>query len=245
MGMPVRIRFYCPPATRPHVAASTAFARVAALDRMMSDYRPDSELSRLGGIGRGAGSTASPDLFAVLERAVEIARVRPVAPSIPPSAVGRALARRAQDRRMPDRDSAGGRARACGLATHRLDPSRRAVRLAAPEMRLDLGGIAKGYILQQALALDGAARRHARPRRGWRRHRRRRRPARRGGWRIDVSGADATFAARAARLTNAALATSGPDGAVRRDRRRPILARRRSANRLGLTNHVDRARHRP
>ena len=77
-------------------------------------------------------------------------------------------------------------------------------------MRLDLGGIAKGYILQQALGamvplgvtqalveaggdiVVGDA------------------PPGRDGWRIDVAGSDAVFAARAARLTNAALATSGP-----------------------------------
>ena len=91
-----------------------------------------------------------------------------------------------------------------------LDHARRAVRLARPGMRLDLGGITKGYILQQALAamaphgvtsalleaggdvVVGDA------------------PPERDGWRIEVENVDASFAARAARLTNAALATSGP-----------------------------------
>jgi thiamine biosynthesis lipoprotein len=77
-------------------------------------------------------------------------------------------------------------------------------------MRLDLGGIAKGYILQEALhvlrstgvtralvesggdIVVGDA------------------PPGRAGWRIDVPGADAAFAARAATLSNAALSTSGP-----------------------------------
>ena len=77
-------------------------------------------------------------------------------------------------------------------------------------MRLDLGGIAKGYILQEALAdrcgrlgvtralaesggdiVVGDA------------------PPGRNGWTIDVPGADLAFRERASRLTNSALSTSG------------------------------------
>ena len=76
-------------------------------------------------------------------------------------------------------------------------------------MRLDLGGIAKGYVLQEALrVLDargvpralveaggdivaGDA------------------PPGRTGWRIDTPGADEAVTTRAAALTRAALATSG------------------------------------
>jgi thiamine biosynthesis lipoprotein len=76
-------------------------------------------------------------------------------------------------------------------------------------MRLDLGGIAKGYILQEALAtlrLAGVTRAlvesggdivvgDA--------------PPGRDGWTIHVSGADPDFRAAASRLTNSALSTSG------------------------------------
>jgi thiamine biosynthesis lipoprotein len=77
-------------------------------------------------------------------------------------------------------------------------------------MRLDLGGVAKGYILDQAravLASRGIARAlieaggdlvvgDA--------------PPGREGWTIDTPEATGAFAGRARRLTNAALATSGP-----------------------------------
>jgi thiamine biosynthesis lipoprotein len=76
-------------------------------------------------------------------------------------------------------------------------------------MRLDLGGIAKGYILQDALRVlrdHGSTRALieaggdvvvADP------------PPERSGWRIATPGADPAFRARASSLTNAALATSG------------------------------------
>lgn len=47
MGMPVRIVMYTPDEPTARLAASAAFTRVAALDAMMSDYRPDSEVRRL------------------------------------------------------------------------------------------------------------------------------------------------------------------------------------------------------
>ena len=60
MGLPVRIRVYSPTEER---AVAAVFARVAELDGMMSDYRPDSELRRLG----ETAPAVSPDLFAGLD----------------------------------------------------------------------------------------------------------------------------------------------------------------------------------
>jgi FAD:protein FMN transferase len=206
MGLAVRIRLYSPTEAGAGSAAAAAFARVAELDRMMSDYRPDSELRRLG----EASTPVSPDLFAVLARAVEMAEATDGAfdPTVGPLV---ALWREARHTRlMPDRSARTAALGQVGWRHIKLDPARRTVRLARPGMRLDLGGIAKGYILQQALAamaphgvtralleaggdiVVGDA------------------PPGRDGWRIDVEGADPRFVARAAALTNAALATSGP-----------------------------------
>jgi FAD:protein FMN transferase len=209
MGLPVRILLYGATEEAAKMAAAAAFARVAVLDQMMSDYRPDSELSRLGMVG-GKWSIVSPDLFAVLARAVDVARATDGAfdPTVGPLV---ALWRDArQRRRLPDTAAVAAARRLVGWRHIRLDASRHAVRLERSGMRLDLGGIAKGYILQQALgsmaplgvtrvlvdaggdiAVGDA-------------------PPGREGWTIDVTGAQAAFVARAARLTNAALATSGP-----------------------------------
>ena len=146
MGLAVRIRLYSPSEAGAGRAAAAAFARVAELDRMMSDYRPDNELRSLG------EPTVSPDVYAVLARALEIAEATDGAfdPTVGPLV---ALWRDARKTgRMPDPSV---RETALGLVGWRhvhLDRARRTVRLARPGMRLDLGGVAKGYILQQALA---------------------------------------------------------------------------------------------
>jgi FAD:protein FMN transferase len=208
MGMPVRITLYAP-LEQGRAAARRGFDRIAMLDRMMSDYRPDSELRRLEERS-GEWVGVSAELFAVLMRSTAIASASGGAfdPTIGP-VVG--LWRRArQTGRLPDPAQLE-RARAlAGWRFVELDPRRLAIRLAKPGMQLDLGGIAKGYILQDAL---GTLRDHGvsralvagggdivagDPPPGAR------------GWRIDAPGASPDLAARASELAHAALATSGP-----------------------------------
>ena len=209
MGMPVRVRMYAASSEEARQAVIAAFARIGILDGMMSDYRSDSELRQLSTRGR-AWQNVSPELYDVLLRAVEIARATGGAfdPSVGSLVLLWREARR--NTRMPDASAIARAKEAIGWQRIEFDKPRRAVRLNRPGMRLDVGGIAKGYILQDALhTLRSAGVRRALIEAGGdivvgda--------PPDRDGWRIDVIGADANFIARAAKLTNAALATSGP-----------------------------------
>jgi FAD:protein FMN transferase len=210
MGLPVRILLHAPDAGRAQSATAAAFARIAALDRMMSDYRPDSELRRLEA-GGTAWTPVSPDLLEVLTTAVTIARATDGAfdPTVGPLVQLWRASRKSGKLPAPDALEA---ARALvGWRHLEIDRGRGAIRLAKPGMRLDLGGIAKGYILQQALRtlrqaglgralidtggdiIVGSG------------------PPGLAGWRIDAADADAVFRQRASQLTNAALATSGDE----------------------------------
>ena len=209
MGLPVRLALHATGEQDATNAARLAFARIAALDRMMSDYRPDSELRRLESPA-GRRVVVSRELFTVVQRAVEISRATGGAfdPTVAPLvAVWREARRTGRMPRPEDLD----RARALtGSDRIALDSVRLSIRLEQPGMRLDLGGIAKGYILQEALAMlrsSGVTRAlvesggdivvgDA--------------PPGRDGWTIDVSCGDAPFRARASNLTNSALSTSGP-----------------------------------
>ncbi len=207
MGLPVRILLHASDERRAETAMGAAFARIAALDRMMSDYQPDSELRRLEG---GAGWTpVSPDLLEVLSTAVSVARATDGAfdPTVGPLV---ALWRETRKTGKLPAPAALEAARALvGWKHLEIDRARGAVRLAKSGMRLDLGGIAKGYILQQALrtlrqgglgralvesggdVVVGSG------------------PPGLAGWRVEAPAADAIFRQRASQLTNAALATSG------------------------------------
>lgn len=207
MGLPVRILLHASDERRAQAGARAAFARIADLDAMMSDYRPDSELRRLE--GRAGWTPVSPDLLEVLTTAVSVARATDGAfdPTVGPLV---ALWREARTTGKLPAPAALEAARALvGWRHLEIDRAAGMVKLARPGMRLDLGGIAKGYILQQALRslrmsgnnralvesggdiIVGSG------------------PPGLAGWRIDARDADAIFRRRASELTNAALATSG------------------------------------
>jgi thiamine biosynthesis lipoprotein len=209
MGMPVRIVLHAPDDATAIAAASTAFRRVARLEDIFSDYRADSELRRLE-LRAGGWVAVSEPLFRVLQRALHIARVTEGAfdPTAGPLVALWREARRAGTRPAPALlDSAR---LLTGWHLLHLDTARRTVRLARAGMRLDLGGIAKGFILDAALRslhehgihaalihaggdiVVGAA------------------PPGTSGWSIATPGAGTAFAARAGSLTHAAIATSGP-----------------------------------
>ena len=208
MGMRVRLVLHAPGDGTARRAAAAAFDRIAALDRMMSDYRDDSELRRLDARPQ-EWIPASEELFAVLTRAVEIADATGGAfdPTVAPVVALWRASRKSG--RLPERSNLETARALVGWRYVELDPSRRAMRLARIGVRLDLGGIAKGYILQEALRtlrehgvtsvlleaggdiVVGDA------------------PPGRPGWRIDTPNADHAFSDRASKLCNAALATSG------------------------------------
>lgn len=210
MGVGVRIVLYAPDDATARAAARAAFARMEALEDVMSDYRQESELRRLERDRAGAWIPVSGELFAVLARAVEIARASDGAfdPTVGPLVSLWRAARR--NGRLPDEAALDSARALVGWERLTLDSSRHTVRLAAAGMRLDLGGIAKGYITQAALETlreHGVCRALIEaggdivagdP------------PPARSGWQVDAPGADALVATRAARLSGEAIATSGP-----------------------------------
>ena len=178
-------------------ALRAAFARIRDLDARLSDYREDSELNRVSREACKAPAPVSADLFAVLARAVEISARSGGAFDVTSGALTRALAPRPAGE-APARPAAAIAAarRRAGRRHLVLDSANRSLYFRRPGIRLDLGGIAKGYAADQALVelrrprnRASSRRRCRRYRRGRpaageigldRRHRRRRQPRRHG-----------------------------------------------------------------
>src|SRR2546429_5338957 len=73
MGVAVRIELYAPDDAAARVAARAAYARIAELEDIMSDYRPGSEVRRLAERPRTAVPVSEP-LFARVGPALELGR---------------------------------------------------------------------------------------------------------------------------------------------------------------------------
>jgi thiamine biosynthesis lipoprotein len=150
MGINARLVVYAPDRPAAEEACTAAFARIAALDSIMSDYRRDSELTRLGARAGGPPVRVSPDLFLLLRRAQEVARHSRGAFDVtagPLIALWR-TARKTEV--LPDPVELKQARRLVGWQKLRLDAGARTVRLTVPGMKLDLGGIAKGYAADAA-----------------------------------------------------------------------------------------------
>src|SRR5579862_3625475 len=75
MGTQFRIVLYAPDEATAKKASDAAFARIAELDNIMSDYKPASELMQLCKKAGGDPVAVSEDLFSAIARALEISRL--------------------------------------------------------------------------------------------------------------------------------------------------------------------------
>ena len=151
MGTLVRLVLFAADRSAASAAARAAFDRIADLDAALSDYRDSSEVSRLARAAGGPPVPVGPDLFAVLERAQEVARRSGGAFDVTVGPLVRLWRRTLRTGDWPD-PARTAEALACvGSDKMHLDPAARTVRLDRAGMRIDLGGIAKGYAGDQAL----------------------------------------------------------------------------------------------
>jgi FAD:protein FMN transferase len=151
MGTLFRIVLYAKNESSAKKAAKEAFARIAELDGIMSDYRPASELMQLCKKSGGDPVRTSADLFAVLKRAQEISRRSDGAFDVTVGPIVRLWRKARRTRRLPSTEEIKKALALVGYEKIRLDAQKRTVQLLVMGMLLDLGGIAKGYAADAAL----------------------------------------------------------------------------------------------
>jgi len=205
MGTEARLVLYAPSQSAAETAARAGFARIGQLDSALSDYRRESELVSVLMQGANVPVPVSDDLMTVLGASLALSAETEGAFDV---TVGRLTVRQRFWR------TAGGRTTTVECASSgadwrriMLDTVARTVVLKSPGMRLDFGGIGKGYAADEALAalrahgveralvsiggdiVAGAA------------------PPGMPGWRVNVEAADSAH--RSMVFENGALSTSG------------------------------------
>jgi thiamine biosynthesis lipoprotein len=151
MGTLARITLYARDGEQARSGFETAFGRIRELDEQLSDYRPDSELMRLcARAGEGPVAVGS-GLFRVIEAAQRLADQTNGEFDVTLGPVIRVWREARRGRRLPDPAVLEAAKRLAGFHKLLLDPDSRTIELSEPGMRLDLGGIAKGYAADEAL----------------------------------------------------------------------------------------------
>ena len=154
MGTEWRIVLYAPDKPTAEKASKAAFARVAELEMVMSDYNPKSELMKLCAANDGDPGKPihlSSDLFDVLKKADAVSSASDGAFDI---TVGPLVKLWRVARKVKEKPAAQDLAAAKELVGYKLmaiDAKASTVTLAKAKMRLDLGGIGKGYAADKAL----------------------------------------------------------------------------------------------
>lgn len=154
MGVAWTITAYGPDHDGALMAVITAHDEVARLEQILSDYDPDSELSRLSAQApTHAPVPVSEDLWQVLDRAVAWRDASGDAfdPTVGPLTKLWRQARRSGKMPLPEKLAAA--RTAVGPDALRLHPNNRAVELTAWGMRLDLGGIGMGAAIDRAVMI--------------------------------------------------------------------------------------------
>ncbi len=146
MGTEFRLTLYAPDQEKADQAAQAAFDRVDALNKILSDYDPSSELSRLTmTAGSGQKTMVSKDLWRVLSLAQSIAKKSKGAFDVTIGPLSKLWRRAIRQKAVPG-EAAMSAAKDKVCYKHlKLDHKTNSVSLTKEGMRLDLGGIAKGY----------------------------------------------------------------------------------------------------
>jgi thiamine biosynthesis lipoprotein len=153
MGTKFQMIVYAADEKTARAATAAAFARVAVLDGIMSDYKPTSELMRLCDKAGGEPVKVSEELSFVLTKAQEVSELSDGAFDVTVGPVVRLWRLARKTGRLPDPDDLKKALELVGYKNIKLAPKERTVQLPKPGMRLDLGGIAKGYAADEALAV--------------------------------------------------------------------------------------------
>lgn len=152
MGVSFNLTLYASNEATANKAASAALARIEQLDHILSDYRPDSELVRLCQMsGPGKPTAVSHELLFVLKHAATLSQRTDGAFDVTVAPLVKLWRRARRRKQLPDPNRLAEAKNVVGHRFVRIDDRAATVELLKPGVRLDFGGIAKGYAADEAL----------------------------------------------------------------------------------------------
>lgn len=151
MGTAVRVELWHDDATAARAAMSAVMDEMHRIDALMSPYKPESELSRINREAAHKPVGISKEMFDLIARSIEFSKLSGGAFDITFSSVGYLY-----DYREHVKPTDAQIAKALPGINYRhlqLDPRGRTIHYARPGVRIDLGGIAKGYAVDNCIAI--------------------------------------------------------------------------------------------
>jgi thiamine biosynthesis lipoprotein len=149
MGSTYSLVLYGQDRSRLEAASEEAFEEVRRLDRMLSNYRPDSEWSEVNRHAAERPVKVSVELFKLLSACVEYSRQSEGAFDISVGPLMKVWGFYKGSGHLPHRAEVRVALARVGYRNILLDPAGRTVRFARDGVELDPGGIGKGYAVDR------------------------------------------------------------------------------------------------
>lgn len=151
MTTPIELEFWSEDPAGAEQIGEDVLEEFRRIDRQMSRYREDSELSKLNASAAEGPVKVSESLYQVLNKAKEISEFSEGAFDISFGSVGYLYDYR--QKKQPSGEDIASRLASIDYRDIVLDPEARTVAFRKPGLLLDLGGIAKGYAVDRGIAI--------------------------------------------------------------------------------------------
>ncbi len=133
-------------------AVEAAFGEARRLDRMLSNYRSESEWTKMNREAAQEPVEVSPELFRLLEYCAEVNRQSEGTFDISVGPLMRVWGFFRDTGHLPAKAQVATALEKVGFSMVKLDPEKRTVRFLKPGIELDPGGIGKGYAVDRMAA---------------------------------------------------------------------------------------------
>ncbi len=153
MGTGFTVDLYGASAGSLEAAAAAALEEAQRLDRMLSDYRPDSELSQVNEHAFERPVKVSPEFFALLSACFAYSRRSEGSFDITVGALMRVWGFYKGSGHLPHRAEVAVALERVGYRHVILDPRAQTVRFAVAGLALDPGGVGKGYAVDKMVGV--------------------------------------------------------------------------------------------
>lgn len=151
MGTRCAVELWATDRNAGNAAIEAVLADMRRIDALMSTYKPDSEISRVNAKAAIAPVAVTAELFGLLQTAQQYAGLSKGVFDITYASVGYLYDYR--QKVHPDDKALAAALPTVDYRQLKLDPVNRTVAFGKPGMRIDLGGIAKGYAVDRGIEI--------------------------------------------------------------------------------------------
>ena len=152
MGSPFKLIIYAPDDSIANASANSAFKRIEDLNAALSDYRDDSEINSVSArSGSKDWIPVSTDLFTILHISNNISKKTDGAFDATLGPIVQEWRRATRKGYLPDKKLIKTALAKTGYRKVEFNPDFKSIKLKAKGMRLDIGGLGKGYAADEAV----------------------------------------------------------------------------------------------